>query len=72
MKKKDRNAIKETDAAELKKQAAELRRKLQELALGRHTKPSKNVKERKNLRYKLALVMTELRQKELEHGQQQN
>ena len=53
---------------ELAKQAGEIRSKLTSLKVERFTKPAKNSRETKNLRLKLALILTALRQKELNHG----
>jgi ribosomal protein L29 len=68
MKKKDRQIIFQTDVIELKKQARELEKALAAGEVNRYTNQSKNVRERKNLRRKLAVIRTVIRQKELAHG----
>ena len=68
MKKKDRQIIFQTDASELVKQAGELEKALATGEVNRYTNQSKNVRERKNLRRKLAVIRTVIRQKELAHG----
>ena len=67
MKKNDKTTIFGLENQELLKQAGEIRTKLLTLKLERFTKPAKNSREMKNLRLKLALIMTALRQKELQN-----
>jgi ribosomal protein L29 len=68
MKHKDKISIMDAAAEELTKQAGDIRAKLSGLKIDRFTKPPKNSREVKNLRQKLAVVLTALRQKELQHG----
>jgi ribosomal protein L29 len=68
MKRKDRQIIFETDPGELVKQANELEKTLATGEINRYTNQSKNIRERKNLRQKLAVIRTVIRQKELAHG----
>jgi ribosomal protein L29 len=68
MKHKDKIAIFDAGLDELTKQIGEIRLKLTQLKLERFTKPAKNTREMKNLRLKLAVLLTALRQKELNHG----
>ena len=65
MKKKDKNAIAEMSKEELGKHIAETRSKLSQLSVSRYTKQVKNVRETKNLRRRLAVMLTFQRQKEL-------
>jgi ribosomal protein L29 len=68
MKKKDRQAITQSEPTEIVKQVSELTKKLATLTINRYTIQSKNVRERKNIRLQVALLKTVLRQKELLHG----
>lgn len=68
MKRKDKTVIFENTADELAKQADEIRVKITQLKVDRFTKPAKNSREIKNLRYKLAIILTAVRQKEMFHG----
>lgn len=68
MKRKEINIISETDFAELKKQGIELKKKLAQLAVSRYTNQSKNIRERKELRRKIAIILTVQKQKENAHG----
>jgi ribosomal protein L29 len=68
MKRKDKTAITDATVEELTKQVSDLRTKLTVLKVGRFTKPAKNSRELKNIRLKLAVLLTVLKQKELNHG----
>jgi ribosomal protein L29 len=68
MKKKDKQTIFQTDAADLAKQVHELNLKLASLSINRYTNQSKNIRERKNLRGQVAVIKTVIRIKELENG----
>lgn len=65
MKKKEKTTLGEASVDQLKKRAVELEKDLETLAINRYTKQSKNVRESKILRYKLAVVKTIIRQKEM-------
>jgi ribosomal protein L29 len=67
MKKKEKVTLYNQDSAELVKQAAELRRKIDNQRLARYTKPSKNLREANGWRKKLAIILTYIRQKEIQH-----
>jgi len=68
MKNKDKSLLIQADVQDLVKQAQDLRTKLAALTVSRYTKPSKNVREALFLRKKLAVVLTYIRQKELQYG----
>lgn len=68
MKRKEQSTMITTDAGELRKEIRTLRTRIASLAVGRTTKPSKNVREMKNIRNRLATILTIVRQKELAHG----
>ena len=67
MKKKEMTSIKAMTAKELKKVLADAKTALAILTMNRYTKQSKNVHEGTALRRKIAVVSSELRQKELTH-----
>jgi ribosomal protein L29 len=68
MKKKDKTNITDTDLITLKKQALELANNLAARRVNRYTKQSKNTREDKILRQKLAIILTVIRNKELANG----
>ena len=68
MKRKDKITLLESEHEELVKQANDLRAKIAGIKLERYTKPAKNTREVKNLRYKLAVILTAKRSKEMHHG----
>jgi ribosomal protein L29 len=68
MKMKDKTTIVETDVQTLKKQAMELADNLAARRVNRYTKQSKNTREDKMSRQKLAVILTAIRNKELVHG----
>jgi ribosomal protein L29 len=68
MKRKDRTAILESTLDELVKQVADLRGKILKLKIERFSKQTKNQRELKNMRLQLALLLTAIKQKELNHG----
>lgn len=65
MKKKEKTALHEASIDQLKKRSHELEKDLAILMVNRYTKQSKNVRESRILRYKLAMVKTIIRQKEM-------
>jgi len=68
MRKKDKTTVQTADVIELQKEVHALRGKISLIRIGRFTKPSKNVREAKGLRNRLAVILTVLRQKELNNG----
>lgn len=68
MRKKDKMSLKELDLDMLTKEISQVREKLAGMTISRYTKPSKNVRESKNLRQRLAIVLTLKKEKELIHG----
>jgi ribosomal protein L29 len=68
MKRKDKTVVFENTVEELAKQAADIRGKIAQLKVDRFTKPPKNSREVKNLRQKLAVILTAITQKEMLHG----
>lgn len=67
MKKKERTSLQSMNAAELGKVLVDAKTALAILTMNRYTKQSKNVREGKALRRKIARVSTLMRQKELIH-----
>lgn len=68
MKAKDKKQLGSMDEAELTKTLVETEKKLAGVVGSRYSKQSVNVREVKNLRYKIAVLRTFIRQKELQHG----
>jgi ribosomal protein L29 len=68
MRKKDKQTIIDATLAEINKQITDLRSKIKIMKIERFSKASKNVREIKNLRQKLAVILTILKEKELQHG----
>jgi len=67
MKRKDLNTLHEMKPAELAKAIAETKAKLAEIMVNRYSKQSKNVRETRQLRKKIAIAATILHEKELVH-----
>jgi ribosomal protein L29 len=67
MKKKDKQLLFSADAVSLQKQSQEIKQKLNSMKVNLHTKPLKNTRELKNLRYKLAVIETMISEKEINH-----
>lgn len=67
MKTKAQTALKAMTAVELLKVLVDAKTALAILTMNRYTKQSKNVREGKSLREKIAIVSTLLRQKEIVH-----
>lgn len=67
MKKKERDTLATMAAKELTKVLADAQTALGLVFLNKYTKPSRNVRESRALRTKIAIVSTLLRQKELAH-----
>lgn len=65
MKKKDKASLHSAKPAELTKIVREAKAKLAQIAVNRYSKQSKNVRETKSLRQKIAVSQTILRLKEL-------
>jgi len=65
MKKINKKIVEDGGISELKKNAEEISDQLAALRLNKYTKPSKNLREYKNLRQKLAIIKTHIREKEL-------
>jgi ribosomal protein L29 len=68
MKKKELSTISAQDKNELQKEVRTIRAKIIEMNVAKMTKPSKNVRERKSLRNRLAIILSIIRQKELQNG----
>jgi len=68
MKKKELTTLIASDSEELRKEAASLKRSIITTLVTRRTKPAKNIREVKKMRNKLAIMLTAIRQKELNHG----
>jgi ribosomal protein L29 len=68
MKRKELSAIMAQESTELQKEARSIRTKLLSMRVARVTKPIKNVREMKTMRQRLAVILTTLQQKELNHG----
>lgn len=67
MKKKERASLKAMTTKELVKVLVDAKTALAILTMNRYTKQSKNVREGRALRRKIAIISTLLRQKELTH-----
>ena len=67
MKKKDIQAVRQSDGADLYKQAADIRKELAIAAVQNYTKPVKNVRAGKLQRQKLSRILTALSEKEKAH-----
>lgn len=68
MKKKEKTALQNMNDTELTKTVREARAKLAEWSVNRYSKQSKNVRESKTIRLKIAVARTYARVKELAHG----
>lgn len=68
MKSKEKQTLISGNEEEMAKQIADLEQKLVTLSVNGYTKQSKNTRERKMLRYKIAYIKTAKRMKELSHG----
>jgi hypothetical protein len=68
MKRKEIQTMLAQDTIALQKEVRQIREKINSIKINRFTKPVKNVKEVKHLRNKLALILTSMRQKELNNG----
>jgi ribosomal protein L29 len=67
MKRKDITTLAGADIKELKKDIETARKNLATLLLNRYTKPSKNVREAKEIKKKIAVMLTFVKQKEITH-----
>lgn len=67
MKKKEQTSLQSMTAVELGKVLVDAKTALAILTMNRYTKQSKNVREGRALREKIAIVSTLLRQKEISH-----
>lgn len=67
MKQKEKTALRGMTDTELKKQRAEMQQKLAALRLSRYTKQSKNVREAKVMRQRIAVLSSVIREKESVH-----
>ncbi len=65
MKKKEKTSLSHASKEELEKEVSALRAKSTSLRLERYTKQMKNTRERRQLRKKIAIMQTFIRQKEL-------
>ena len=65
MKKKEKTSLSHASKEELEKEVVALRAKSTSLQLDRYTKQMKNTRERRQLRKKIAIMQTFIRQKEL-------
>ena len=71
MKKKEKESLRSQTIEQLRKQVAELQQKLASTQASRYTKPSKNVREVRVVRKKIATMLTLMKEKEL-YEQQNN
>jgi ribosomal protein L29 len=67
MKKKEKQLLFDTDINSLQKQSRDIKQKLTLMKVSIFTKPLKNTREMKNLRQKLAVIQTVIRNKEMNH-----
>lgn len=67
MKRKDINTLRQMGQPELVKAISETKAKLAEIMINRYSKQSKNVRETGQLRKKIAVAATILKEKELVH-----
>ena len=67
MKRKDINTLRQMGQPELAKAIAETKDKLAQIMVNRYSKQSKNVRETRGLRKKIAVAATILHEKELVH-----
>lgn len=65
MKRKDKENLRSNSIEELKKKVEDATRELVRIAQERYTKQSKNVREKKMVRLKIAQIKTLIREKEL-------
>lgn len=65
MRQKDIQAVRSSDVADLAKQRDQIQKDLAVSYVNRYSKPEKNVRARKMLRQKLAVIKTAMREKEL-------
>jgi len=65
MKSQTKKSIHTQNIEDLKKQVQDLKRSLDKIRVDRYTKPSKNVRERKNMRKLIAQLLTEIRARAL-------
>jgi ribosomal protein L29 len=68
MKKKELTTLITSEADELRKEVAAIKRTIATTMVTRRTKPAKNIREVKKMRNRLAIMLTAIRQKELQHG----
>jgi ribosomal protein L29 len=68
MKKKEITTVVTTDVEELRKEVSALKRTIATTLVNRLTKPAKNVREIKKMRNRVAIMLTAIRQKALQHG----
>lgn len=68
MKKKELTTIIASDVEELRKEVSTIKRTITTTLVSRRTKPAKNIREVKKMRNRLAIMLTAIRQKELNHG----
>ena len=67
MKRKDLHTLREMKPTELARAIAETKAKLAEMLINRYSKQSKNVRETRGLKRKIAVASTILQEKELVH-----
>lgn len=68
MKRKEKDAMRLLASSDSQKKQYELRESLEKARINRYTKPSRNVREVKELRKKLSFLLTCSREKELAHS----
>jgi len=64
MKYKEKQSVKKTTVQELLKEIEELEKKLRKLNVDRHVKEMKNTREGRNIRKRIAIVATFLKEKQ--------
>jgi ribosomal protein L29 len=68
MKKKEITTLVTTDVEDLRKEVSAMKRTIATTLVSRLSKPAKNVREIKKMRNRVAIMLTAIRQKELQHG----
>ncbi len=68
MKQKEKQTIQAMAVSEIRKQVAEARGALANYTVNRYSKQSKNTRERRGLRKRIAVLLTMVHEKETQHG----
>ncbi|MFC1626605.1 50S ribosomal protein L29 [Patescibacteria group bacterium] len=65
MKKKEKESLRSLSVDEMRKQMQEMYQKLASLRSSRYTKPSKNVREQKDIKKRIAVIQTVIKETQL-------